>query len=607
MYDASVTTQGRVASAPASAAAPQQAVEVVADGRDAGPAQEGAAEAARRTLVTSSCPLLVSRVTCYFPWTMEPPGPQQSPHALHFSNAALVAFIHYLDRHFGAEATQELLLRLGVTREWAENQHLWHSAGFQERLFGEIKRLVPGREDVIYEVARSGYAEGRIGIFWSFLGLVRTPDLLFSKLATAASRMNAYNTYEYARLRQTVAITTGRLTQKYLMPENGPFNRDLCDAMRGSTEGCFAALGYQLLDIGHTRCVKRGDPFCEIECTSTNRPILKQVLAWAAATTISAFLAHEIGGWPLAPCAALTGLVSGLLFLLILRHTEHRSRLEILEFQKRTLSELRGALEQNQDLNQSLLEFQKKTSEIMAFVNIFDMSYGAIHDMSSPITLLMLSAGELNRQIQRNFSQDPHLLKHSGTIDRATQQLTTLLKLFRTTVNGYASEEIIDVDLHRVLADCVGLHEPLFEKHGIRCRVAAGEGGLNVRAPVGTVESICLNLIHNATKALRRSDVKALDIEARRDGDRAVLVIQDSGPGLPAARLKEVWSRFGRAGATRAPGEKIEGTGFGLYHVHKLVARAAGTIDYHSSPAGTRFTITLPIGHDQNGERAQAG
>ncbi len=99
------------------------------------------------------------------------------------------------------------------------------------------------------------------------------------------------------------------------------------------------------------------------------------------------------------------------------------------------------------------------------------------------------------------------------------------------------------------------------------------------------------NLISNAVKFT--SPGGAVTIAVERDGDALQLVVADTGVGIPADELGQVFSRFFRAStATR---HAIPGTGLGLAISRALVEQHGGTIALQSEEGrGTRVTVTLP-------------
>ncbi|MBA2543997.1 MAG: histidine kinase, partial [Deltaproteobacteria bacterium] len=82
-----------------------------------------------------------------------------------------------------------------------------------------------------------------------------------------------------------------------------------------------------------------------------------------------------------------------------------------------------------------------------------------------------------------------------------------------------------------------------------------------------------------------------LALVTRHDGDRIVIEVIDSGPGIPPEILAEIWKPFF---TTKGVGE---GTGLGLHLAHNvIVQRHRGTIEVESKPGRTCFRVTLPLG-----------
>lgn len=111
------------------------------------------------------------------------------------------------------------------------------------------------------------------------------------------------------------------------------------------------------------------------------------------------------------------------------------------------------------------------------------------------------------------------------------------------------------------------------------------------------LSQILLNLLSNAVKFTERGWVRmsAALSEGSRAGDISVqFVVEDSGVGIPAAKLATVFERFtqARSDTTR----RFGGTGLGLAIVRELTKRQGGTVAVESEEGrGTTFTITLPF------------
>jgi two-component system OmpR family sensor kinase len=78
-------------------------------------------------------------------------------------------------------------------------------------------------------------------------------------------------------------------------------------------------------------------------------------------------------------------------------------------------------------------------------------------------------------------------------------------------------------------------------------------------------------------------------VRAVSRGGRAVLEIEDDGPGIPAEQREPLFERFYRLEGTRA-----SGSGLGLAIARELAELMEGTIEITSPPGRTVFTLSLP-------------
>lgn len=90
-----------------------------------------------------------------------------------------------------------------------------------------------------------------------------------------------------------------------------------------------------------------------------------------------------------------------------------------------------------------------------------------------------------------------------------------------------------------------------------------------------------LNLIENATKYGVRARVST---ERSDDGDRARVIIDDDGKGIPADQRDAVFQPFVRLEDSR--NRKTGGTGLGLAIVKKVMDRHSADISLHEAPSG---------------------
>jgi signal transduction histidine kinase len=106
------------------------------------------------------------------------------------------------------------------------------------------------------------------------------------------------------------------------------------------------------------------------------------------------------------------------------------------------------------------------------------------------------------------------------------------------------------------------------------------------------LERMLANLVGNAVKFTEAGG--RVDLELRSTGRQAVLVVADTGIGIPPDERDQVFDQFFRSSLARD--REIQGTGLGLSIVKAIVDQHRGTVTVESTPgAGSRFEVTLPL------------
>lgn len=105
------------------------------------------------------------------------------------------------------------------------------------------------------------------------------------------------------------------------------------------------------------------------------------------------------------------------------------------------------------------------------------------------------------------------------------------------------------------------------------------------------IKSILLNLTNNAIKFSHAGST--IHLKAETEGDNYYFEVRDSGVGIPAEELRNIFSldmKFQRKGTAKEPG-----TGLGLIMSKEFVQLLGGQIGAESTPdKGSRFYFTVP-------------
>ncbi|HEY2558283.1 MAG TPA: ATP-binding protein [Caldimonas sp.] len=215
----------------------------------------------------------------------------------------------------------------------------------------------------------------------------------------------------------------------------------------------------------------------------------------------------------------------------------------------------------------------------------------ASHDLRQPLHAMGLFAEAL-----RARSHDPEVARLVNSINESVDALEGLFsELLDITRIDSGGVEVHPADFE--LAD-------IFRKVRLHFEPAAFEKGLELRIRGGRrvafadpllVERIVRNLVSNA---IRYTSDGSVLVSCRQHGERLLLQIWDTGPGIRAEERARVFDEFYQVPGTRAVGgEQKKGLGLGLAIVKRLAALMQAPLAMRSEVGrGTTFTLELPVG-----------
>jgi CheY-like chemotaxis protein/anti-sigma regulatory factor (Ser/Thr protein kinase) len=162
---------------------------------------------------------------------------------------------------------------------------------------------------------------------------------------------------------------------------------------------------------------------------------------------------------------------------------------------------------------------------------------------------------------------------------------------------GKARLSMAIVPLGEVIDECLALVGTDAAKRQIETIVLRqAEAPESVWADRTRVKQVLLNLLSNAIKYNRDHGSVRVTVGADADGN-AMLTVRDTGHGLSAKQIDQLFQPFNRLGLESA---QIEGTGIGLALSLKLTEQMGGRLEVSSEPGvGTEFRVTLPVATTQ--------
>jgi PAS domain S-box-containing protein len=183
--------------------------------------------------------------------------------------------------------------------------------------------------------------------------------------------------------------------------------------------------------------------------------------------------------------------------------------------------------------------------------------------------------------------------------DHLLKLINEVLDLSRIE-SGTLELTIAPVQLCDIIGECLDLVATLANQRSIDINHNT-LAGVIVLADSTRLKQALLNLLSNAIKYNREGGSITLSA-IPQENNRLRILVTDTGPGIPAERMQELFQPFSRLGAENGT---IEGTGIGLTITRRVIEMMGGQVDAISEiGVGSTFWIDLPRGdmHADNPE-----
>jgi heavy metal sensor kinase len=211
----------------------------------------------------------------------------------------------------------------------------------------------------------------------------------------------------------------------------------------------------------------------------------------------------------------------------------------------------------------------------------------ASHELRTPLTTM-----RGNLELTLRHPRSPEELRAAletalVETDRLAQLVDTLLTLARSDA-GELPLEVHDVELRGLVEKVVSPFETLAGERRIAIEVVA-EKAAHASVDGAWLGRAVANLVDNACKFT--PDGGRVRVTLRPRGDRAEIVVSDTGPGVPSDERGRVFERFHRG----RRGLAAQGFGLGLAIASEITQRLGGTLTVgDAEEGGAAFTLSLP-------------
>ncbi len=276
-----------------------------------------------------------------------------------------------------------------------------------------------------------------------------------------------------------------------------------------------------------------------------------------------------------------------------------------LQISNRKLAKLTEELEnrvreRTLELSEAYIKLQEMDIMKTAFLS------SVSHELRTPLTSVLGFAALIRKKLKTIVF--PQIVSPERKTERTMEQTLTNLdiiveegKRLTNLINdvldiakiesGRIEWKDEEVDLVEVFSKVATSLSPLFEKKGLTVNGEIGEGEFLIRADCDRIQQVVTNLFSNAVKFTEQGEIR---YKVNRENEHWIRCqVEDSGIGIPADQLEEIFQQFKQVENTL--NGKPQGTGLGLPICREILRHYGGEI-WAESDVGKRsvFIFRLP-------------
>ncbi len=220
----------------------------------------------------------------------------------------------------------------------------------------------------------------------------------------------------------------------------------------------------------------------------------------------------------------------------------------------------------------AVLEDNVKKEKMIA---IGELAARLAHDIRNPLSIIKNSIDMLVVQNQTIDEKTLDTYKRiQRAVDRISYQIDDVLNFVRPRMIS-----LQQTSLNRILSSVINRLKP-----PNTVQIVLPKKDIEVVVDIVNIEIAFVNLITNALQAM--DNTGRITIEFNQDDIKTTIKISDTGPGIPAEILPQIFEPLFTT--------KQTGTGLGLVSCKTIIEQHGGTLDAESMQEGATFIITLP-------------
>ena len=235
---------------------------------------------------------------------------------------------------------------------------------------------------------------------------------------------------------------------------------------------------------------------------------------------------------------------------------------------------------------------EQKLIQASKMSSLGEMAGSIAHEINSPLTVIALSAEQLEMAAMDETVDADSVARISGRITETVNRITKIIRGLKSFSRNAELDPMVVTTLSSLVGDTLELCREKFRYKGVDLRVGAIPD-VNLICRPTELSQVLLNLLNNAFDAVENAEANQsqrwVQVAVRVEGEWVSLTVTDSGTGIPetiASRMLEPFYTTKELG---------KGTGLGLSISKGIIETHGGQLYYDRSNPNTSFVVELKL------------
>lgn len=230
-----------------------------------------------------------------------------------------------------------------------------------------------------------------------------------------------------------------------------------------------------------------------------------------------------------------------------------------------------------------------------------ELAAGIAHELGNPAASINAWLDVIEAQYERETLDISIFMQTVPKVRRDAKRIRDIIKGMLTYARDGSRDPFQREGLMNIINQVVDYCGYKLRTSEVKMRLNVPNPYLNFECRISEISQMLVNFILNACDALSEVEDKWIEIEAREEGENAILLaITDAGKGIPDDLAERIFQPFF---TTKPVGR---GTGLGLSICRSIIENHQGKVELDRQATHTRFVIHLPREHRESSHETES-